>query len=184
MSLSLSQLSILLGVGLALPQLWQLAKPGDWRRWSVGFPRSQPFGWALMILSTAWFLWHVQHETLADFSRYKPYLLAGFASIGLLTCVYVNDFLAARGLALVMLLLAKTMVDTARWHESGWRWVVSALAYVWVFFGIWLTISPWRLRDFLEWHNRTDGRIRSLAAARLGVAVVLVLLGLTAFRAR
>jgi hypothetical protein len=53
-----------------------------------------------------------------------------------------------------------------------------------VFFGIWLTISPWRLRDFLEWHNRTDSRIRSLAAARLGVALVLVLLGLTAFRTR
>lgn len=184
MSLSLSQLAVLLGVGLAVPQVWQLTKPDGWRRWSAGFPRSQPLGWLLMAVATAWFLWHVQHETLADFTRYKPYLMAGFASIGLLTCVYVNDFLAARGLALVLLLLAKLMVDTARWHDSEWRWVVSGLAYVWVFFGMWLTISPWRLRDFFEWHNRTDERIRALAAGRLGLAVVLVLLGLTTFRAR
>lgn len=183
MTLSLAQLSIGLGLGLALPQVWQLAKPADWRRWSVGFPRSKPIGIVLMLAATAWFLWNLKNETLADFSKFKPYLLAGFAAIGVLTCVYVSDFLAARGLALLLMLLGKVMVDTARWHESDWRWVISALAYLWVVAGMWLTISPWRLRDFLEWHNRTDQRIRTLAGARLLVAVLLVGLGLTAFRA-
>jgi len=183
MSLSLSSLSVLLGLGIAVPQLWQLAKPADWRRWSARFPRSKPIGWVLVLLSTAWFLSNVQQETLADFSRFKPYLLAGFASIGLLTCVYVSDFLAARGLALTLLLLAKVMVDTARWHPSDWRWIVSALAYAWMIAGIWLTISPWRLRDFLEWHNQSDGRIRALAGGRLVFALILVALGLTVYRA-
>lgn len=183
MTLSLAQLSIGLGLGLALPQVWQLAKPADWRRWSLGFPRSKPIGTVLMLAATAWFLWNLKNETLADFSKFKPYLLGGFAAIGVLTCVYVGDFLAARGLALLMMLLGKVMVDTARWHESDWRWVISALAYLWVIGGMWLTISPWRLRDFLEWHNRTDQRIRTLAGARLAVAVLLVGLGLTAFRA-
>lgn len=183
MTLTLSQLSLLLGAGIAAPQIWQLARPADWRRWSGRFPRSQPIGWVLMVVATVWFLSHVQNETLADFTRFKPYLLAGFASIGLLTCVYVNDFLAVRGLALVLLLLAKLMVDTARWHESDWRWVISGLAYAWMIAGIWLTISPWRLRDFLEWHNRSDERIRALAGGRLGFAIGLMLLGLTVFRA-
>lgn len=181
--MSLANLSLVLGLGLALPQLWQLTRPDAWRRWSAGFPRSKPLGYLLVGLATAWFLWHVRHETLADFAKYKPFLMAGFALIGVLTCIYVSDFLAARGLALTMLLMAKLMVDTARWHESDWRWVISGLAYVWVFFGIWLTISPWRLRDFLTWQNRSNGRIRTFAAARLGLAVFLVLLGLTAFRA-
>jgi hypothetical protein len=75
------------------------------------------------------------------------------------------------------------MVDTARWHVSDWRWIIAALAYVWVLAGMWLTISPWRLRDFLEWHNRTDSRIRAFAGGRLVLAVVLVVLGLTVFRA-
>lgn len=183
MSISLSNLSLILGLGLALPQLWQLARPGAWREWSATFPRSKPIGWVLVLLATGWFLWHVQNETLADFTRFKPYLLAGFAAIGVLTCIYVGDFLAARGLALLLLLLAKLMVDTARWHPSDWRWVIAALAYVWVFAGMWLTISPWRLRDFLAWHNRTDGRIRTFAGGRLVLALVLVALGLTVFRA-
>ncbi len=180
--MTLSQLSILLGIGVAVPQVWQLSKPAEWRRWSASFPRSQPLGWLLTLVATAWFLGHVQSETLADFTKFKPYLLAGFASIGVLTCVYVNDFLASRGLALVLLLLAKLMVDTARWHVSEWRWVIAGLAYAWIIAGIWLTISPWRLRDFFEWQNRTDSRLRTLAFARLAVAAVLVLLGLTAYR--
>lgn len=180
--MSLSQLSILLGVGIAIPQVWQIARPNEWRRWSTAFPRSQVLGWVLVLGATAWFLRHVHTETLADFSRFKPYLLALFGTIGVLTCVYVNDFLAARGFALMLMLVAKLMVDTARWHESEWRWIVSALAYVWVFFGMWFTISPWRLRDFLEWHNRTDQRIRICALARLALAALLVVLGLTAYR--
>lgn len=181
--MSLANLSLLLGLGIAVPQIWQLSKPEAWRKWSADFPRSKPLGYLLVGIATAWFVWNVKNETLADFSKYKPYLLAGFGAIGVLTCVYVSDFLAARGLALTLMLLAKFMVDTARWHDSDWRWIVSGLAYVWVFFGIWLTISPWRLRDFIAWHNRSDSRIRAFAASRLAVALVLVVLGLTAFRA-
>ncbi len=183
MSLTLSKLSLLLGIGLAIPQVWQLANPEAWRRWSAGFPRSKPIGYALVLLATAWFLVNVKQETLADFTKYKPFLLMGFAAVGVLTCVYVSDFLAARGLALLLLLLAKAMVDTARWHESNWRWVISGLAYLWVVVGMWLTISPWRLRDFLAWQNASDHRIRLFAGARLGLAVLLVALAFTVFPA-
>lgn len=181
--MSLSLLSVLLGVGIALPQVWQLMQPDAWRRWSQTFPRHRAIGWGLTLLATAWFLWNVHHESLADFNKFKPYLLAGFAAVGVLTCIYVSDFLAVRGLALCLFLLAKVMVDTARWHESELRWVISALAYVWVIAGIWFTISPWRLRDLLAWHNATDGRIRTCAAIRLGVALFLIVLGVTAYRA-
>lgn len=180
--MSLSLLSILLGLGIGAIQVWQLTRPADWRRWSAGFPRSTGIGYVLVLLATAWFLANVSRETLADFTKYKPLMLAGFGAIGVLTCVYVNDFLAARGFALLLLLLAKVLVDTARWHPSDWRWVISGLAYVWVIAGIWLTISPWRLRDLLAWHNQSDLRIRRFAAARLAFAVLLLVLGLTVFR--
>ena len=179
--MSLSTLAFLLGVAIAAPQIWMFRQPEAWRRWSTAFPRSLRLGYLLMAIATVWFVWNVRQETLADFTKFKPYLLAGFAAIGLLTCIYVTDFLAARGLALTLMLLGKLMVDTARWHPSDWRWVISGLAYVWVFFGMWWTISPWRLRDALAWHNRTDGRIRALACLRLGFAAVLVVLSLTAY---
>lgn len=180
--MSLATLSIALGAAIAAPQIWQITRPEAWRQWSAGFPRSRGLGTLLVLAATAWFMWHVHHETLADFTKFKPYLQAGFAAIGVLTCIYVSDFLAARGLALMLMLVAKLMVDTARWHESEWRWVISGLAYLWVIAGMWLTISPWRLRDFIAWQNRTESRLRSLAFARLGLALLLVILGLTAFR--
>jgi hypothetical protein len=182
-AISLSNLSVLLGVGIAAPQVWQLLNPSAWRQWSAAFPRSRPIGYFLVLLATAWFIWNVHGETLADFTKFKPYLLAGFAAIGILTCVYVTDFLAARGFALLLLLVAKVMVDAARWHPSDWRWIISGLAYLWVIAGIWWTISPWRLRDFIAWHNASDRRIRTLAGARLGLSLLLVLLGFTVFKA-
>jgi hypothetical protein len=181
--MSLATLSVLLGLGIAIPQVWQITRPDAWRKWSTEFPRSKPIGYVLMLLATGWFLLNVRNETLADFTRFKPALLLGFGAIGVLTCIYVSDFLAARGLALLMLLLAKVMVDTARWHESEWRWMISGLAYLWVVAGIWFTISPWRLRDFLAWHNASDSRIRALAGTRLVISLILVVLGLTVFRA-
>lgn len=177
-------MTFLLGLGVAVGPVWQLRDPDSWRRWSASFPRSKPIGYLLMGLATAWFLWNVRNETLADFSSYKPYLLAGFAAIGVLTCVYVSDLLAARGTALLLLLLAKLLVDTARWHPSEWRWVIAGLAYIWIVAGIWFTISPWRLRDLLQWHSATDGRIRGMAVGQLGLALLLLVLGLTVFPIR
>ncbi|MBL9137415.1 MAG: hypothetical protein JNK85_16200 [Verrucomicrobiales bacterium] len=182
--MSLASLSLLLGALIATPQIYQLANPTGWRRWSAAFPRSKPIGYVLVLAATGWFLYHVQNETLADFSRFKPYMLAGFGAIGVLTCVYVSDFLAARGLALILLLAAKLMVDTARSHESDWRWVITSLAYAWAIAGIWLTISPWRLRDFIAWNNANDGRLKFLAAFRLSFAILLIILGATVLRMR
>jgi hypothetical protein len=72
---------------------------------------------------------------------------------------YVRDFLAVRGAALVMLLLAKLMVETARWVDTQWRLVIVIWAYGLVVGGMWFTISPWRMRDLIQWaikRSRSD----------------------------
>ena len=116
------------------------------------FPRNLPVGVALMLLGTAWFVWNVNAEPIADFSAYKPYMIGGFLAVGVLSCVFVQDFLAVRGLAVVLLLLAKLMVDTGRPHlgQSPFVLVIQAWAYVLVVAGIWFTITPWKLRDLIE----------------------------------
>ena len=63
------------------------------------FPRSEPWGYALMGLGTLWFLANLQAESISDFAAYKNLMLIGFGAVGLLTCLYVRDFLAVRGLA-------------------------------------------------------------------------------------
>jgi hypothetical protein len=182
--MKLSLLSILLGVGVGLPQVFGLAKPARLAAVARQFPRNLAAGVVLMLLGTAWFVWNVNNEPIADFSAFKPYMMAGFIAVGVLSCIFVRDFLAVRGLAVVLLLLAKLMVDTGRPHlgQSPFVEVIQAWAYGLVVMGIWLTITPWRLRDVLEWATATEARTRLLSGVRLAFAAFVLILGLTVFR--
>lgn len=183
--MKLSLLSILLGLGMAAPQVYGLAKPAAFTAAVRRFPRHVPTGVFLMLLGTAWFLWLVKQEPIADFAAMKPYMIAAFAGIGVASCVFVQDFLAVRGLAVVLLLLAKLMVDTGRPHlgETPWVLVNQTLAYAFVVAGIWFTVSPWRLRDLLNWATANEQRVKIGSSIRLAFGLFIAALGLTAFRA-
>ena len=84
-------------------------------------------------------------------------------------------------MAVVLLLLAKFTLDTARWHDSSWRLVLVVWAYLWVVAGIWFTISPWRMRDLLNWATANEQRVRLGSAIRLGIGLFVAILGLTVF---
>jgi hypothetical protein len=180
--MELSTLAILLGCVVCLPQIYGLAKPARFMESVRQFPRSLPWGIALTLIGTAWFLFYVYHEKNADFARFKMFLLPGFGAIGILTCIYVQDFLAVRGLAVVFLVLAKLILDTQRWVETDWRYVMTVWAYVLVLAGIWFTVSPWRLRDLLNWATATESRVRVGCRLRLAFGLFVMVLGLTAYR--
>ena len=181
----LSLLTILLGVVMALPQVYGLVNPAGLAAAARKFPRNLAAGVVLMLLATVWFAWYVNIEPIADFSAAKPYMLGAFVAVGVLSCIFVQDFLAVRGLAVLLLLLAKLMVDTGRPHlgESPWVLVIQGWAYLFVVLGIWFTITPWRLRDLINWATASAARVRILCLIRLGFAACIVLLGLTVFRA-
>src|SRR6267378_499993 len=182
--MTLSLLSILLGVGMSVPQVYALTKPAKFIATARKLPRNLPVGVALMLLGTAWFLWIVNNEPIADFSAYKPVMMVAFAAVGLLACIFVQDFLAVRGLAVVLLLLGKLMVDTGRPHlgASPWVLLIQAWAYVLIVAGIWFTVTPWKLRDLIEFATATQNRIRIGSVVRLAFALFIVALGLTVFR--
>src|SRR5262245_15245318 len=140
MTLNLSTLSILLGLGLAATQVYGLLNPSGFAASARKFSRSLPWGLALMLLGSAWFLWNLSQESISDVASYKNFLFAAFAAIGLGACIYVQDFLAVRGLAVVLLLLAKLMVDLGRpmLGETSWALVIQSWAYLMVVAGIWL----------------------------------------------
>ena len=111
-------------------------------------------------------------------------MMVAFTAVGVGSCIFVQDFLAVRGLAVVLLLLAKLMVDTGRPHlgESPWVLVIQGWAYVLIVMGIYFTVTPWRLRDFIVWATATEKRTRCLSTVRLAFAALVVILGFTAFR--
>lgn len=183
--MKLSLLSILLGTGMSIPQIYGLAYPQKFAVSVRKFPRNLTAGIFLMLLGTAWFVWNVNHEPIADFSAFKPYMMAGFITVGVLSCFFIQDFLAVRGLAVVALLLGKLMVDTGRPHlgESCWVLVIQAWAYLIIVLGIWFTITPWKLRDLLNFATANESRVKIGSAIRLAFALFILTLGLTAFRA-
>lgn len=180
--MKLSTLSILLGLVMALPQVYGLLKPAGFAAAARKFPRYTPIGYVLIAIATVWFLYNLQQESVADFASMKPVLFALFTAVGIGTCLFVHDFLPVRGLAVLLMLVAKLLVDTARWVDTEWRLVITTLAYVWVVAGMWFTISPWRLRDLLLWGTVNETRVRFGSMIRLGLALLLVVLGLTAIR--
>ncbi len=183
MTLNLSTLSIILGLGLALPQIYGIVNPQKFAASVRQFPRSVPCGVVLMLLGTGWFLWNLNQESISDFATYKTPMMVGFAAVGISACLFVQDFLAVRGLAVVMMLLAKLMVDTGRPALSAthWAWVIQTWAYVLVVAGIWLTVSPWRLRDLLNWATANERRVRIGSVVRLTFGLFVAVLGLVKF---
>lgn len=178
----LSTLAILLGLGLAVPQVFGLINPQTFGARVRQFPRSLSWGVVLMLLGTVWFVTYLNQESISDFASYKPFLLAGFLAVGVASCFFVQDYLAVRGLAVVLLLLAKLMVDKARWAETDWRLVVVTWAYLLVGAGIWFTIYPWHLRDVLNWATANEKRVRIGSALRLAFGLFVAVLGFTVFR--
>jgi len=181
MDIKLKTLAVILGLGMGLPQLVGIVKPAAFARHVRKFPRSLPAGVGLMLLGTAWFAWYFNQEQVSDFAAYKPMLLAGFIAIGVATCIFVQDFLAVRGLAVVFLLLAKLMTDTARWAASDWSVVFKLWAYLLVVAGIWFTIWPWHLRDLLNWATASESRVRIGSVIRLAFGLLIATLGFAAY---
>ncbi|HMJ88974.1 MAG TPA: hypothetical protein VK530_04125 [Candidatus Acidoferrum sp.] len=183
MDIQLSTLSVILGLIVALPSAYGLLKPREFAVAARRFPRHTTIGWGLMLMGTAWFLFNVRQEKVADFANMQTIFLLVFGGVGIATCIFVQDFLPVRGLAVLLLLAAKLMVDTARWADTEWRLVISTWAYVWAVAGMWFTISPWRLRDILNWAVATEQRTRIVNGARVAFGIFVILLGVTVFRA-
>ena len=186
---SLANLSIVLGVFWVAVAGYTLAKPVDVGQALRAFPRANAPGYVLMLAATAWFLWNIKIEDMADYREIKHWFYIGFGAVGIGSCIYLRDFLAVRGLAVFMLLLAKLMLDTQRdymlaapeAHMSEWRLVFAVWAYMIIVMSMWMVISPWRMRDMMEWMLAKPRRLAAKGWFRLGFGILLIVLGLTVF---
>jgi hypothetical protein len=183
MQTHLSAIAIVLGLVMAGLNFYGVIKPNEFGVAVRKFPRSTGIGYVLVLLGTAWFVWNLKEESIADFESLKPALYALFIAVGVGTCLFVKDYIAIRGLAVVLLLMAKLMVDAGRPRlgETPWILVMQLWAYFFVVCGIWFTVSPWRLRDILYWATANEKRIRIGSGLRMAFGLFVAVLGLTVF---
>ncbi len=144
------------------------------------FPRSSSAAVVLFGVGALWFLKEVWHLSPADFGEYRTFLAIGFAAVALLSFKYVPDFLAVRGLAVLVLMGAMPLLGAAYMHyEHPQRLFMVSAVYVAIALAIYLGASPFRMRDFLEWLFQRPARGRVLGGILAGYGLLLAIVAFT-----
>ncbi len=178
---NLSLMTLVLGGVLLALYTPLVAWPRRACEWGIRFPRNRTAGLILVAIDLLWAAWLVSRMPLGFLEKYKPalYILTPVAYVAIV--VLVDELLAARAFGGLMLLIPAPLLINARWHESGFRYVVIVFAYVTVIKGMILVLNPYVFRRWVERIGRTEGRARGLGAVGLGLAGVLICLSLTVY---
>ncbi|MCC5788150.1 MAG: hypothetical protein JJT75_00825 [Opitutales bacterium] len=149
------------------------------RYWTRRFPRSETAAWVLMAVAGGWFLWHVWNLGEADFGQFRGILFLIFATLAVLSCVYAKDFLSVRAACILFLLLANVFLSAAFMQEPRSRLFMVTPVYFGIILALYLTLSPFRLRDFIEWIWQEPFRFRLAGGSCLAYGLFLLILPLS-----
>lgn len=150
-----------------------------WREACRAFPRSEKAAFALMAVSSAWFLFHVSRLGEADFGNHRGLLFMGFATLAVLSFWYAREFLSVRAGCILYLLFAQVILGAAFMQEPGTRLFLVTPVYLGIVLALYLTLSPFRVRDFFTWLHGDDFRPRICGGAVAFYGIGLLLLPLT-----
>jgi len=138
------------------------------------FPRSTTAAYVCFGGGAAWFLYAIWHLSPADFGDYRTLLFCAFAAIAVLSFKCVPDFLAVRGVCVLVLMAAMPLLDAGYMIFDYWQiYFYKVLVYVCITLAIWLGAQPWRLRDFIQWMFSRPGRARLIGGAAAGYGLLL-----------
>lgn len=126
-------------------------------------PRSPAATWVFFGAGALGFLWRLSQIGEADliFFQTPTPVMIGFGLIAVLAFIYTPDFLAVRGLCVLMLLGAEPLLRAAymEWSHPQRLLMVTAV-YLGLTAALYLAAYPFRLRDFFDWLFRTPVRPR------------------------
>lgn len=171
-----------LSVGLALLVLGVLVflnRPG-WQRFAATWPRSMTAALLLMGSGAGWFLWKIAHLGEADFGDYRYLLFTLFLAVTVSSFFTLRDFLAVRGLAVLLLLLGQVLLQSAYMHyDKPQRLLLVIATYVGIVTALYLGALPYRMRDFSNWLIAHPRRFRSCGALLGGYGIALTMVAFT-----
>jgi hypothetical protein len=144
------------------------------------FPRSLPATYLFFGGGTLWFLYEVWNLSAADFGDYHVALTVGFAAIALCSFKCVPDFLAVRGLAIIVLLGSYPLLMAGYLRfDHPQIYFQKVLLFIPITLAIWLGAQPWRLRDFFEWLFARRERSRLVGGLVAGYGLLLTVMAFT-----
>ena len=137
-------------------------------------PRSQRATYVCFSAGAAWFLYNIWHLSPADFGDYRTLRFVAFTAIAVVSFKSVPDFLAVRGLCVIVLMGAMPLLDAAYMeYDRPQRLLMVTAVYVALSLAIWLGAQPYRMRDFFSWLFARPGRARALGGALAAYGLIL-----------
>ena len=176
--LSLELALLVAGLLLIAAHAAALWKSGDAQEWLRALPRSKAMGWLLFTIAAVWAEILVYVIDLGEFTPWRPKVLVLIPIAYFLTLRYVEEFLAARALGMVVLLAAEPLLEAAFLRPEMSRLFLVTLVYVWVGLALFWIGMPYTLRDQIGWITRSPSRWR--VACISGLVYGALLLGVRA----
>ena len=174
--MSLAQAYFLLAAILALPGVL-LPFPAGVRALKA-LPRSKVATVVFFGAAAAWFLYGIMQMGEADLAGIpRVYMLGGFGAAAAAAFWLLPDLLAVRGLAGLLLLTARPLLD-AGFGKLPHSLALATVTYALIFAALVFGVAPYLLRDGIAWTTATTGRARGVAGAFLAVAALCLGCGL------
>ncbi len=143
-------------------------------------PRSSTAAYVFFTLGAAWFLHAIWNLSPADFGDYRHWLFVGFLAVAVLAFKCLPDFLAVRGLCILVLMGAMPLLDAAYMeYDKPQRLLMVSAVYIAIALAIWVGAQPWRLRDFFGWLFSRPARVRGLGGVFAGYGLLLAVVAFT-----
>ncbi len=162
----------------ALPGLFALIAPKFYGDVCKAFPRSFTAG---KVLSAAAFIWAalIVYLVPLDFIMKVKVPIAAALIISIpLSWNWIPELLAARSLGALWCLIPAPVLVASRFEDDNMRLLIVSLMYVVAVAGMFVTFSPYLLRDFITWLTGSEKgiiriRIYGLITTFLGIACFL-----------
>jgi hypothetical protein len=175
----LKYVALVLGVLYIIGHLPGVLAPAQFTRTVRQFPRNYPLGVVLTLIGGIWFMWVTSSADLGELGPYKDRFIIAWAAGTILQIVFMPAFLAVRGLAWIMLLSVNVILDGAFVLDTETRLVMTCLAYAWAIAAMFLTASPYMMRDAIDYACKTEARCRAFCVPGVAFGVLLIALALT-----
>lgn len=140
----------------------------------MGFFRSKVAAVVLFGGALVWFLYNISQLGEADFGQYKGWLLIIFGIVGLGAFKWVNEFLSVRGVAILVLMSARVLLDAAYMHTGHGIVFFVSFIYVMILLSLYLGALPYRARDLAKWFFADVKRVRVLGLVLAGYGLLLL----------
>ena len=173
--LSLQTAGLAAGLLLLASHSTALALPDSARGFAKSLPRSRVAATVLLAIAAVWSFAMVRGLDLGEFSPLRGVMLTGIVAGAVMAWFFVEEFLVARALGMLLLLAAEPLLESAALRDEPSRLLLTVLAYAWAVAGLAFVGMPYLLRDLLDWFAASPVRwkISCLGGMVYGIALIV-----------